>query len=69
MAAGCSKSPPRGDLFARPTHPYTRALIAANPAGAPRGTRLPVIPAEWSVESLREAELRRESARWRAAHG
>jgi peptide/nickel transport system ATP-binding protein len=47
------------DLFARPAHPYTRALLAANPAGAPRGTRLPVIPAEWSVESLREAELMR----------
>jgi hypothetical protein len=26
---------------------------------APWGTRLPVIPAEWSVESLREAELMR----------
>ena len=44
------------DLFARPSHPYTRALLAANPAGAPRGSRLPVIPAEWSVESLRAAE-------------
>jgi peptide/nickel transport system ATP-binding protein len=47
------------DLFTRPAHPYTRALIAASPAGAPRGTRLPVIPQEWSVESLREAELLR----------
>ncbi|MDR3472770.1 MAG: ABC transporter ATP-binding protein [Devosia sp.] len=45
------------DLFASPSHPYTRALLAANPAGAPRGTRLPVIPAEWSVESLQQAEL------------
>ena len=53
------------DLFARPTHPYTRALLAANPAGAPRGTRLPVIPAEWSVESLREAELLRAKPAWR----
>ncbi len=44
------------DLFARPSHPYTRALLAANPAGAKRGSRLPVIPAEWSVESLRAAE-------------
>ena len=44
------------DLFARPSHPYTRALLAANPAGAPRGSRLPVIPSEWSVESLRAAE-------------
>jgi ABC-type glutathione transport system ATPase component len=47
------------DLFKRPAHPYTRALLAANPAGAPRGTRLPVIPAEWSVESLRNSEAAR----------
>ena len=46
------------DLFARASHPYTRALLAANPAGAPRGSRLPVIPAEWSVESLHAAEAR-----------
>jgi ABC-type dipeptide/oligopeptide/nickel transport system ATPase component len=44
------------DLFARPQHPYTRALLAANPAGAPRRSRLPVIPAEWSVESLEQSE-------------
>ena len=49
------------NLLARPTHPYTRALLAANPADARRGTRLPVVPAEWSVESLREAELLRDS--------
>ena len=54
------------ELTARPTHPYTRALLAANPASSPRGTRLPVIPAEWSVESLEAAEL---SARAEAAHG
>jgi ABC-type dipeptide/oligopeptide/nickel transport system ATPase component len=47
------------ELFANPTHPYTRALLAANPASAPRGSRLPVIPAEWSVESLQESELLR----------
>lgn len=47
------------DLFARPSHPYTRALLAANPAGAPRGSRLPVIPQEWSVESLQAAEVAR----------
>ena len=44
------------DLFARSGHPYTRALIAANPASAPRRSRLPVIPAEWSVESLERSE-------------
>ena len=49
----------KADLFARPGHPYTRALLAANPAAAPRGQRLPVIPAEWSVESLRAAERAR----------
>lgn len=43
------------DLFARPVHPYTRALLAANPATAPRGSRLPVIPPEWSVETLASA--------------
>lgn len=43
-------------MFAAPSHPYTRALLAANPAGAARGKRLPVIPAEWSVESLTAAE-------------
>ena len=51
------------DLFANPAHPYTRALLAANPAGAPRGSRLPVIPAEWSVESLQAAEARATEAR------
>ena len=46
------------DLFARPAHPYTRALLAARPAAARRGARLPVIPAEWSIESLEAAERR-----------
>lgn len=45
-------------MFAAPNHPYTRALLASNPAGAPRGKRLPVIPAEWSVESLTAAEAK-----------
>jgi peptide/nickel transport system ATP-binding protein len=40
------------DLFAAPRHPYTRALLAASPAGSPRGTRLPVIPAAWNIEDL-----------------
>ncbi len=44
------------ELFSSPQHPYTRALLAANPTTVPRGTRLPVIPARWSVESLRAAE-------------
>jgi len=44
------------DLFARPEHPYARALLAASPGRGTRGGRLPVIPAEWSVESLQERE-------------
>ncbi len=55
------------DLFARPAHPYTRALLAARPAAGRRGTRLPVIPAEWSVESLESAE--RLAAGQGGAHG
>jgi ABC-type glutathione transport system ATPase component len=47
-------------LLAQPGHPYTRALIAANPVGARRGSRLPVIPPEWSVESLTQAERERD---------
>ena len=50
-------------LFTAASHPYTRALIASRAAGVPRGTRLPVIPPEWSVESLQEAELARGLAK------
>ena len=49
-------------LFKNPGHPYTRALLAANPARVPRGTRLPVIPAEWSVEGLTRSETARARA-------
>ncbi len=52
----------KAELFARPSHPYTRALLAANPAGATRRGRLPVIPAEWSVESLELSERQRAGA-------
>ncbi|CAN5159673.1 hypothetical protein BH09ACT2_BH09ACT2_02110 [soil metagenome] len=38
------------DLFSAPRHPYTRALLASNPAGAPRGSRLPVISDDWSID-------------------
>ena len=48
-------------LFASPDHPYSRALLAARPAGALRGVRLPVIPTEWSVESLNAAERLRKA--------
>ncbi|MCM3778414.1 dipeptide/oligopeptide/nickel ABC transporter permease/ATP-binding protein [Microbacterium hydrocarbonoxydans] len=34
------------DLFAEPLHPYTRALIAANPQTATPGEPLPVIPGQ-----------------------
>jgi ABC-type glutathione transport system ATPase component len=40
------------EVFARPEHPYTRALLAANPAWAVRGSRLPVVPKEWSVDDV-----------------
>ena len=35
---------PCDELFRRPTHPYTRALLSALPSTATRGKRLPVIP-------------------------
>jgi ABC-type dipeptide/oligopeptide/nickel transport system ATPase component len=54
---------PARALFTAASHPYTRALIASRATGAPRGTRLPVIPPEWSVETLQEAELLRDLAK------
>lgn len=33
-----------GDLFHSPKHPYTKALLASNPHGAPQGVELPTIP-------------------------
>jgi ABC-type dipeptide/oligopeptide/nickel transport system ATPase component len=45
-----------GRLFSAPRHSYSRALLAANPAWAPRGTRLPVVPKEWNVETRAETE-------------
>jgi ABC-type dipeptide/oligopeptide/nickel transport system ATPase component len=50
-----------GRLFSAPRHSYSRALMAANPAWAPRGTRLPVIPKEWNVETLAELEAGAEA--------
>src|SRR5262249_23118235 len=35
---------PIGDIFAGPLHPYTRALLAANPYQAPEVELLPTIP-------------------------
>jgi peptide/nickel transport system permease protein len=35
---------PVDQLYARPRHPYTRALLGANPHLAPTGQRLPSIP-------------------------
>ena len=37
---------PVAQLFAHPQHPYTRALLGANPLGAARGGRLPTIDAD-----------------------
>ncbi len=35
-----------GDLFSRPQHPYTRALLAASPSAGDTATRLTVIPGQ-----------------------
>ncbi len=40
------ESAPAKELFAKPLHPYTRALLVAMPSLGTRGTRLPTIPGQ-----------------------
>lgn len=45
MYGGCTvEAGPTDDVLRRPSHPYTRALLAAEPATAPDGTPLAEIP-------------------------
>lgn len=37
-------------VLTAPRHPYTRGLLASNPAWVPRGQRLPVLPREWAID-------------------
>ncbi len=46
---------PRAQLLKDPQHPYTRALLAAVPAGKPRFTRLSPAVAVWPVHGPGEA--------------
>jgi len=41
------------DIFERPAHPYTRALLAANPHAAEPGHALPTV--DDKLATLREA--------------
>ena len=43
---------PVEEIFARPQHGYTRALLASNPHGAKPGTELPVITSEFSTAPI-----------------
>jgi peptide/nickel transport system permease protein len=46
---------PAGQIFARPRHPYTRALLASNPHGAQPGADLPVITCQFPIELAGES--------------
>lgn len=43
------------NIYRRPQHPYTRALLRSNPHGANAGEDLPVLTGEFSVEGIAEA--------------
>jgi peptide/nickel transport system ATP-binding protein len=45
-----------GELFSRPQHPYTRALLACRPVNHQRGERLPVVE-DFMQTGIRDLEL------------